>query len=65
MVVLSELSSLFGKALICDALLSHDLFNDISCKWVCHALTQGIRTIKSFVKYKSAAADKFITKKHK
>ena len=30
MVVLSELSSLFVKISICDALSSHDLFNDIS-----------------------------------
>ena len=30
MVVMSELSSLFVKILICDALLSHDLLNDIS-----------------------------------
>ena len=30
MVVLSELSSLVVKILICDALASHDLFNDIS-----------------------------------
>ena len=29
-VVLSELSSLFVKISICDALLSHDLFNDVS-----------------------------------
>ena len=30
MGVLSELSSLFVKILICDALSSHDLFNNIS-----------------------------------
>ena len=30
---------------------------------MCHALTQGIRTIKTFIKYKSATAGKFITKK--
>ena len=30
MVVLSEISSLFVKVSICDALSSHDLFNDIS-----------------------------------
>ena len=30
---------------------------------MCHALTQGIRTIKTFIKYKSAAAGEFITKK--
>ena len=30
---------------------------------MCHALTQVIRTIKSFIKYKSATAGKFITKK--
>ena len=29
---------------------------------MCHILTQGIRTIKTFIKYKSATADKFITK---
>ena len=28
-----------------------------------HALTQGIRTIKTFIKYKSATSGKFITKK--
>ena len=32
-------------------------------KWTCHALTQGIRTIKTFIKYKKATADKFFTKK--
>ena len=30
---------------------------------MCHSLTQGIRTTKTFIEYKSAAADKFITKK--
>ena len=35
---------------ICDALLSHDLF-------MFHALTQEIRTIKTFIKYKSTTAD--------
>ena len=62
MVVLPELSTSCVKISICGAFLSHDLFNDI-IKWMCHALTQGIRTIKTFIKYKSAAADKFITKK--
>ena len=28
---------------------------------MCHALTEGIRTIKTFIKYKIATADKFIT----
>ena len=51
MVVLSELSSLFVKISISDALLSRNLFNDMN-KWMCHALTQGIRTIKTFIKYK-------------
>ena len=60
MVVLSELSSLFVKISICDALSSHDLFNDMS-ECVCHDLTQGIRTIKTFIKYKSATGDKFAT----
>ena len=32
---------------------------------MCHDLTQGIRTIKTFIKYKSATADKFITKNEK
>ena len=32
---------------------------------MCHAVTKGIRTIKTFIKYKSATADKFITKKAK
>ena len=30
---------------------------------MCHALTQGIRTIKTFIKYKSGTAGKCITKK--
>ena len=30
---------------------------------MCHALTHVVRTIKTFVKYKSAIAGKFITKK--
>ena len=63
MVGLLELTiatgSLFVKISICDALSSH-LFNDIS-----KCITQVIRTIKTFVKYKSATADKFVTKKHK
>ena len=29
---------------------------------MCHALTQGSRTIKSFIQYKNATAEKFITK---
>ena len=32
---------------------------------MCHATTQGIRIIKTFIKYKSATADKFTTKNHK
>ena len=32
---------------------------------MCHVLIQGIRKIKTFINYKSATADKFITKKHK
>ena len=34
-------------------------------KWMSHTLTQGIRTIEYFTKYKSATADKFIPKKRK
>ena len=66
MVALSELSSysLFEKISIGDALLSHDLFNVIS-ECIIRTLTQGIRTIKTFIKYKGATAGKFITKKHK
>ena len=30
---------------------------------MCHALAEGIRAIKIFIKCKSATADKFITKK--
>ena len=30
---------------------------------MCHALTQGIRTIKNFIKYKSATAGKIYHKK--
>ena len=53
MVVLFELSSLFVKILICDALSSRNLFNDMMhAKWMCHVLTQGIRTTKTFIKYK-------------
>ena len=62
MVVWFELSSFFVKISICVALLSRDLFNDRS-ECVCHALTQEIRTIKTFIRYKSATAGKFITKK--
>ena len=32
---------------------------------MCHALTQEITTIKTFIKYKSTTAGKFVTKKHK
>ena len=32
---------------------------------MCRALTQGIRTVESFIKYKSATTGKFIIKKHK
>ena len=63
MVVLSELYSSFVKTPICNAVLSYDLFNDF--KQMCHTVTQGIRTIKTVIKYKSATADTFITKKHK
>ena len=53
MVVLSKLSSLFVKISICDALSLLNLFNDtMHAKWMCHALTQGIRTIKASIKYK-------------
>ena len=52
MDVLSELSSLFVKISICDD-SSRNLFNDMMhAKWMCHALTQGIRTIKTFIQYK-------------
>ena len=61
--LLSGLSSLFVKTSICDALSSRDLFNDMMlAKWMCHALTRGIRIIKTFISTKSATADKFITK---
>ena len=37
---------------ICDALLSRNLFNDMMhAKWMCHDLTQGIRTINTFIKH--------------
>ena len=53
MVVLSELSSLFMKISIYDALSLLNLFNDMMpAKWMCHALSHGIRTIKTFIKYK-------------
>ena len=60
LVVLSELYSSFVKIPICNAVLLRDLFNDF--KQMCHTVTQGIRTIKTFFKYKSATADTFITK---
>ena len=31
---------------------------------MCHALTQGIRTIKTCIKYKNSTAGKLITKKN-
>ena len=53
MDVLFQLSCLFVKISICDALPSRILFNDVMhAKWMCHALTRGIRTIKTFLKYK-------------
>ena len=56
-----ELSSIFVKTSICDALSLHGLFSVIS-----ECVTQGIRIIETFLDYKHAAAgDKFITKKHK
>ena len=56
MVLPSELSSLFMKiSIIWDALSSCNLFNDIMhAKRMCHGLTQGIRTIKTFLKYKKS-----------
>ena len=37
---MSELSSLFVKVSICDALSSSNLLNDMMhAKWMCHALT--------------------------
>ena len=46
MVVLFELSSLFVKISICDALPLCNLLNDMMhAKWMCHDLTRGIRTI--------------------
>ena len=29
---------------------------------MCHALTQGIKTVKSLIEYKSVTGDKFVTK---
>ena len=41
------------RSVTCDALSSCNLFNDMMhAKWTCHALTQGIRTIKTLIKYK-------------
>ena len=66
MVVFSESSSLFVKILVSDALLSRDLFNDIiHAKWICHTLTQGIRRIKTFIKYKKYYCWYIFHKKHK
>ena len=54
MVVFSKLSKFFLKILVCCALPSRNLFNDMMhAKWMCHSLTQGIRTIKTFIKYKN------------
>ena len=51
MVVLSELSSFFVKISICDALSWHNLFNGcMQSECVMPYLTQGIRTIKTFIK---------------
>ena len=64
MVVLSELSNLFVNISICYALLMRNLFNDMMhAKWMCHASTQGIRTIKTFIKYKKCYFQK--VQKHK
>ena len=53
MVALSKLSSLFVKISVCDALLSCNLFDNMMyVKRMCYALTKGIRTIKTFIKYK-------------
>ena len=65
-VVSFELSSLFVKISICDALSSRNLFNMMHAKWMCHALTQGVWSIKTFIKYKKCYCRyKFVTKKHK
>ena len=65
MVVLSELSSLFVKIPICDALSSRSLFNNMMhAKWMRHVLTPGIRT-KLSSSTKSVTVDKFIAKTHK
>ena len=51
MVVLSELSKFICKDRhICCAVSLRNLFNGM--KGMCHALTQGIGTIKTFIKYK-------------
>ena len=53
MVVFFELSSLFVKISICDAFSSPNSFNDVMhAKWMYHALTQRIRAIKTFFKYR-------------
>ena len=51
MLGLSELSSLFVKISICDACRAIFLMA-MHAKGMCHAVTQGIRTIKTFIKYK-------------
>ena len=60
MVVFSELPSLFVTISIRDALSSHDLFNDIS-----ESVMPWLKELEQLklMKYKSAAAGKFITKK--
>ena len=69
MVLLSKISSLFVKILICDMVIAEfaDVFNILlwCMQSECvHALTHRIKTIKTFINYIRCYCLKFITKKH-
>ena len=52
MVQLSGLSSLFCEDLDLSVIFCRNLMT-MHAQWMCHALPQGIRTIKTFTKYKN------------
>ena len=56
MVVLSELSSLFVKISVCDALLTCNLFNNMHAKWMCYAFTKELEQLKLSSSTESATA---------
>ena len=65
MVVLSELSSLFVKISICDALLSFNFFNASKVNVLRFNSRNQNNSIKLSPSTKSATADEIIAKKHK